>query len=254
MQPGSIVRCRKRDWVLLPSDQPDVVLLRPLAGASDQVVAIHRRLADLVGYTLPEERLQPATFPLPTVDQVADAAAIRLLWQAACLTLREGAAPLRSLGRISIRPRTYQFVPLLMALRLHPVRLLIADDVGVGKTIEALLIARELIDRQEIRQLCVLCPPYLCEQWQHELTTKFHLDAVIIRSGTITQLERQVPPGKSIYAHYPIQVVSIDFVKTDRNRHQFLLHCPELLIVDEAHSAAAADERFQSQQQRHRLL
>ncbi len=151
MQPGSIVRCRKRDWVLLPSDQPDVVLLRPLAGASDQVVAIHRRLADLVGYTLPEERLQPATFPLPTVDQVADAAAIRLLWQAARLTLREGAAPLRSLGRISIRPRTYQFVPLLMALRLHPVRLLIADDVGVGKTIEALLIARELIDRQEIR-------------------------------------------------------------------------------------------------------
>lgn len=254
MQPGSIVRCRKRDWVLLPSDQPDVVLLRPLAGASDQVVAIHRRLADLVGYTLPEERLQPATFPLPTVDQVADAAAIRLLWQAARLTLREGAAPLRSLGRISIRPRTYQFVPLLMALRLHPVRLLIADDVGVGKTIEALLIARELIDRQEIRQLCVLCPPYLCEQWQHELTTKFHLDAVIIRSGTITQLERQVPPGKSIYAHYPIQVVSIDFVKTDRNRHQFLLHCPELVIVDEAHSAAAADERFQSQQQRHRLL
>lgn len=254
MQPGTIVRCRNRDWVLLPSDHPDIVLLRPLAGASDQVVAIHRRLADLVGYSLPEERLQPSVFPLPTADQVADAAALRLLWQSARLILREGAAPFRSLGRISIRPRTYQFVPLLMALRLDPVRMLIADDVGVGKTIEALLIACELLDRHEVRRLCVLCPPYLCEQWQRELATKFHLDAVIIRSGTIAQLERRVPPGKSVYEHYPVQVVSIDFVKTDRNRHQFLLYCPDLVIVDEAHGAAAADDRLQSQQQRHRLL
>lgn len=65
MQPGSIVRCRKRDWVLLPSDQPDVVLLRPLAGASDQVVAIHRRLADLVGYTLPESVCNRRRFHYP---------------------------------------------------------------------------------------------------------------------------------------------------------------------------------------------
>lgn len=50
-----------------------------------------------------------------------------------------------------------------MALRLQPVRMLIADDVGVGKTIEALLIARELWDRGEIRRLAVLCPPYLCD-------------------------------------------------------------------------------------------
>src|SRR5205823_3368900 len=109
------------------------------------------------------------------------------------LTLREGAAPFRSLGRISIRPRVYQFVPLLMALRLDPVRLLIADDVGVGKTIEALLVVRELLDRGEIKRLCVLCPPYLCEQWQKELTEKFNLDAVVIRAGTVSQLERQIP-------------------------------------------------------------
>src|SRR5205807_1004031 len=83
------------------------------------------------------------------------------------------------------RPRTYQFVPLLMALRLDPIRMLIADDVGVGKTIEALLIVRELLDRGEIKRLCVLCPPYLCEQWQKELSEKFNLDAVLIRSGTV---------------------------------------------------------------------
>jgi superfamily II DNA or RNA helicase len=207
---------------------------------------------NLVGYDLPFERVTPASFPLPTVQEVSDAASAHLLWQAARLTLREGATPFRSLGRISIRPRTYQFVPLLMALRLDPVRLFIADDVGVGKTIEALLIARELLDRGEIRRFCVLCPPYLCEQWAKELAEKFDLEPVVIRSGTVGQLERQAPHGKSLYEHFPVQVASIDFVKTDRNRHQFLQFCPELVIVDEAHGAAEACGT--RQQERHALL
>ena len=57
-------------------------------------------------------------------------------------------------GNLAFEPRAYQLVPLLMALRQHPVRLLIADDVGIGKTIEAGLIARELYDRGEIDRLC----------------------------------------------------------------------------------------------------
>ncbi len=73
--------------------------------------------------------------------------------------LRDGATPFRSLGRISVRPRIYKFVPLLIALRLDPIRLLIADDVGVGKTIEALLIVREMQDRGEIERICMLRPP-----------------------------------------------------------------------------------------------
>ena len=151
LEPGSIVRCRNRDWVLLSSDAPDVHLLRPLTGATDEIVAVHKQLTNLIGYDLPEERVRSATFPLPSPDDLADANSAYLLWQAARLTLREGATPFRSLGRISIRPRIYQFLPLLMALRLDPVRLLIADDVGVGKTIEALLVARELYDRGEVK-------------------------------------------------------------------------------------------------------
>ena len=254
MKPGSIVRCRNREWVLLPSDSDETHLLRPLTGALDDVVAVHRRLSDLIGDTLAEERIRPAAFPLPTVDDLSDAAGAHLLWQAARLTLRDGSTPFRSLGRVSIRPRIYQFVPLLMALRLDPVRLLIADDVGVGKTIEALLVARELLDRGEIRRICVLCPPYLCDQWHQELEQKANLEAVVIRSGTIGQLERRKPSTESIYRYYPIQVASIDFVKSDRNKHLFLLDCPDLVIVDEAHGAAAAPERSQSQQQRNRLL
>ncbi|MFN3347312.1 MAG: SNF2-related protein, partial [Candidatus Bipolaricaulaceae bacterium] len=183
-------------------------------------VRIHRALADRIGYTLPFERVQPSAFPLPKADDVADAASAHLLWQAARLTLREGATPFRSLGRISIRPRAYQFVPLMMALRLDPARLFIADDVGVGKTIEALLVARELLDRGEIRRICVLAPPALCEQWAREMAEKFALEPVIVRSGTVSQLERRAPAGRSIYEHFPHQVISIDFAKTERNRHQ----------------------------------
>ncbi|GIW95176.1 MAG: helicase [Pirellulaceae bacterium] len=254
MQPGSIVRFRDRDWVLLPSDDPKTAKLRPLTGAIDEVVAVHRELEKLVQYTLAEERIQPSQFPAPSPDDLSDAGSAFLLWQAARLTLREGATPLRCLGRISIRPRVYQFVPLLMALRLDPVRLFIADDVGVGKTIEALLVARELLDRGEIRRLAVLCPPYLCDQWEKELREKFNLESVIVRSSTISRLERWKPADKSIYEYYPIQVISIDWVKSDRNKHQFLQFCPDLVIVDEAHGAAEASPHNKSQQQRHQLL
>lgn len=254
LTPGCIVRCRNRDWVLLPSERPEVFRLRPLTGATDEVVEIHRHLADLVGSALPEERVRSSGFPPPTPDDLSDAGSAHLLWQAARLTLREGATPLRSLGRISVRPRVYQFVPLLMALRLDPIRLLIADDVGVGKTIEALLIVRELMDRGEVRRLCVLCPPYLCDQWQKELREKFSLDAVVIRSGTVNQLDREKPSTQSIYRYYPVQVASIDFVKTDRNRHQFLLDCPELIVLDEAHGATEAAGPGRTQQERHQLV
>lgn len=237
MNPGSIVRFRNRDWVLLPSESPEVLLLRPLTGTSDDVVAVQRQLSELLGYSIPSERLSSSAFPPPVPEQVTDAQSLHLLWQAARLLLREGATPFRSFGRISVRPRPYQLVPLMLALRLEPVRLLIADDVGVGKTIEAALIARELWERGEVRRMAVLCPPYLCDQWQKELSEKFHLDAVVVGSGTIAQLERRLPPGRTVYEHHPVQVISIDFVKHERNRHQFLVRPPELVIVDEAHGA-----------------
>jgi superfamily II DNA or RNA helicase len=233
---GSVVRLRNRDWVVLTSGE-EVVLLRPLTGTSDDGVVVHRRLSDLLGYTFPTERISPSQFPLPLGESVQDSQSLHLLWQSARLLLREGAAPFRSLGRISVRPRTYQLVPLMMALRLDPVRLLIADDVGVGKTIEAGLIARERWERGEVRRMAILCPPYLCDQWQKELAEKFHLDAVVVSPATIGQLERRTPPGRSIYQHYPVQVISIDFAKYPRNKSTFLLHAPELIIVDEAHGA-----------------
>jgi superfamily II DNA or RNA helicase len=246
---GSIVRCREREWIILPSDDRDIVRLRPLTGGESEICGIYKPLT-----RLGIDRIEPAQFPLPDPEQVGNAVGINLLFNASRLILRDGAGPFRSLGRISVRPRPYQFVPLLMALKLDPVRLLIADDVGVGKTIEALLIVREFLDRGEINRLCVLCPPYLCDQWQQELAEKFHIDAVVVRSGTIAQLERNLPATQSVFGYYPFIVVSIDYAKMDTHRANFLQHCPECVIVDEVHGAALPSSGARGQQQRHELL
>lgn len=247
---GSIVHCRGREWVVLPPEEPEVIRLRPLVGDEGEICGVYRPFIE-TGL----EKVEPAVFPFPSPEDAGDAVGTKLLWQAARLVLRDGAAPLRSLSRVSVRPRAYQFVPLLMALKLDPVRILIADDVGVGKTIEALLIARELYDRGEIDRICVLCPPYLCEQWKRELEEKFHLQAEVIRSGTISRLERGLPPGEhSIFKYYRHIVVSIDYAKADRHRAEFLTHCPHFVIVDEVHGAAQPDKASRVQQQRHDLL
>ena len=229
--PGALVRARGRDWVVLPPDERGVVRLRPVDGSD----------AEAVGVYLPLEpnALKPSEYEQPDPDQSGDFTGSLLLRDAVRLSLRSGAGPFRSMGRLSVAPRPYQFVPLIMALRLDPVRLLIADDVGVGKTIEAAMIARELLDRGVVRRVCVLCAPHLCEQWEEELRTKFNIDVAVVQSSRIGRLERGLPRGDvSLYQHYRHLVVSIDFVKSERNRQRFLDNAPDFIIVDEAHTAA----------------
>jgi superfamily II DNA or RNA helicase len=177
-----------------------------------------------------------------------------MLRDAVRLGFRSSAGPFRSFGKIAIEPRPYQLVPLLVGLKLDPVRLLIADDVGIGKTIEACLVARELLDRGEIRRIAVLCPPQLAEQWQAEMRDKFHIDAAVVLPGTANRLERNCSLGESLFDLYPHVIVSTDFIKSDRRRDDFLRTCPEFVIVDEAHTCAYDAEARTSKHQRHQLL
>ena len=234
--PGQLARARNRDWVALHQDgldqyEPDIIRLRPVDGTE----------AEAIGIYLPLEpnALAATEYLPPDPDRAGDFSGARLLRDALRLNLRSGAGPFRSMGRLSVEPRPYQFVPLIMGLRLDPVRLLIADDVGVGKTIETGMIARELLDRGTVRRIGVLCPPHLCEQWEEELRSKFNIEAAVIQSSRINRLERALPRNDvSIYQHYRHLVASIDFVKSDRNRQQFLANAPDLIIIDEAHTAA----------------
>lgn len=233
-QPGNLVQARGREWVVQNESSPDWLRLRPLGGTDEDIIAL-----------IPDLELAPvksATFPWPDADKPGSHSGALLLRDALRLKLRTGGGPFRSFGNIAVEPRAYQLVPLLMALRLNTVRLLIADDVGVGKTIEAGLIVRELMDRGEISKLAVLCPPHLVEQWQSELENRFNLHAVALTSATASRVEREVPHGISLMDHFPIIVVSLDYIKSERHREHFLSIAPECIIVDEAHTCAASGQ------------
>lgn len=242
-EPGTLVSFRGRDWVVLPPRDASSLLLRPLGGLDAEIVQIFPRI----------EAVAPAAFAPPDPAQCGDARSCALLRDAVRLGLRTTTGPFRSFGHIAVEPRPYQLVPLLMALRQEVVRLLIADDVGIGKTVEALLIARELLDRGEIARLAVLCPPPLAEQWQKELAEKFHIAAELVLPSTVHRLERGLGPGESIFEKCPFTVVSLDFIKSGRYRLDFIRACPEMVIVDEAH-ACASPAGSRGRKQRYELV
>jgi hypothetical protein len=243
-KPGTLIHARGREWMVLPESTDELLLARPLGGLDEETTGILSAV----------EPVESAAFKMPTQADLGDFSAGLLLREAARLSTRAAAGPFRSFGRIAAEPRPYQLVPLMMALKLDPVRLLIADDVGIGKTIEAAMLARELLDRGEIRQLAVLCPPHLAEQWQRELAEKFHIEGELVLSSTIQRLERDLPIGVSVFDRHRFTIVSTDFIKTPRRAEDFILKCPEFVIVDEAHGCTLAGGVGRGRQQRFDLL
>jgi len=242
---GSLVRARGREWVVLPDSEDDLLVLRPLGGRDDDVAGVLPAL----------EPVEPATFPPPSADDLGDAISARLLRSALRLGFRSSGGPFRSLAGIAVTPRPYQLVPLLMALRMPTVRLLVADDVGIGKTIESALVAAELLAQGDARRLAVLCSPHLARQWQVELRDKFAIDAEVVLPSTVTRLERGLGMNESLFERYPHVIVSTDFIKSTRRRDDFVRACPELVIVDEAHTCVdAAGGGGRARHQRFELL
>lgn len=223
-------------------------MVKPLGGGEDEITGIYLPLQ------APEDRIESTEFPYPTVHDISDYATAKLLFDACRLSFRNSAGPFRSLARLSFRPRAYQMVPLIMSLRQEYVRLLIADDVGIGKTIEAGLIVRELLDRGEIKRFAVVCLPHLCDQWQDELLSKFGIEAVVVRTSTAARLDRMIRGDQSIFKFFPYQVISIDYIKSEQRKQIFLNDCPELVVVDEVHTCAKPTGAHVAQQQRYHLL
>jgi superfamily II DNA or RNA helicase len=226
---GSLVWARGREWVVLPESGPDLLVLRPLGGSGDDVAAV---LPDV-------EPVTSARFPPPRADDLGNQAAAGLLRSALRIGFHSSAGPFRSLASLAVDPRPYQLVPLMMAMRQETVRLLIADDVGIGKTVESGLIAAELLKQGDARGLVVLCSPALAEQWRGELRGKFGIDAELVLAGTFGRLNREKKFGETVFRPDRNYIVSTDFIKSPRYRDDFVEHCPDLVIVDEAHTCVA---------------
>lgn len=241
--PGALIEARGRIWIVQPRSNQHVLRLRPVDGSEDESTVI---LVDIE-----PEKPKSAAFAWPDPKNHGhDLAGTMLMKDALTLKLRNGAGAFRSFGSIAFEPKAYQLVPLLMALRQDTTRLLIADDVGIGKTIEAGLILRELIDRGEVTRAAVLCPPHLCDQWETELRERFHIDAKVLTPRTVRSLERNVAAG-TLFDFYKYVIVSLDYIKSDEHRQNFISAAPDFIIVDEAHSCSSSG---QGKQQRFQLL
>jgi superfamily II DNA or RNA helicase len=143
----------------------------------------------------------------------------------------------------------YQLDPLVRAIRMPRVSLLIADDVGLGKTIEAGLVAQELILRYRARRILIVTPADLQRQWREEMRDKFGLEFRIVDRELVRRLRRERGIHVNPWTHFPRLITSIDYLKHETPLRRFRETLPgpdepryprryDLLIVDEAHNAA----------------
>jgi superfamily II DNA or RNA helicase len=258
---GHLVRVRDRHWVVTDlaasSLPPDVVGGEQ---APSHLVSLSSVEDDGFGDELTVFwELEPATEILPqaTLPEPAAGAFDPPERLAAFLdAVRWGAiasadthalqAPFRS----GITIEDYQLDPVARALRMPRANLLIADDVGLGKTIEAGLVVQELLLRHRARSVLIVCPASLCLKWQDEMRDRFGLDFRIAGSDAVKALRRERGLAANVWTSFPRLIVSIDWLK--RPRAQALLdevlppdparfpRTFDLLILDEAHQCAPA--------------
>ena len=154
-------------------------------------------------------------------------------------------APFRS----GIEVDDYQLDPVVRALQMPRVNLLIADSVGLGKTIEAGLVAQELILRHRARTILIVCPSTIQVQWKEEMRDKFGLEFRIVDRDLLGELRRKRGIHVNPWSHFPRLITSIDFLKRERPLRQFRETLPagdeaayprpyDLMILDECHNIA----------------
>ena len=162
----------------------------------------------------------------------------------------EAATCLSSPFHAAIQTEDYQLVPLLKAMSMPRISLLIADDVGLGKTIEAGLILSELIQRRRIRRVLVICPATLRYQWQKELESKFSLGFDVIDRPRTLDIRKRLGPDANPWRQFPRVIASYHYLRQADVLEEFRAAAQphkdspnlawDLLIVDEAHNLAPA--------------
>ena len=190
---------------------------------------------------------------LPAVDRFDDPTQLGAFLRAVRWAAIQSADSndLQSPFRSGIQIEDFQLEPLVRALKMPRVNLLIADDVGLGKTIEAGLVAQELLLRHRARTVLVICPASLQIKWQDEMREKFGLDFQIVNAASLSELRRTRGVHVNPWKQAPLLITSIDYLKSDLPMGRFRACLPgpresiyprrfDLMILDEAHNAAPA--------------
>jgi SNF2 family DNA or RNA helicase len=256
---AQLVQVRSRPWVVnevnpstLPSSALDLPLakpqnLLPLSSVEDD--GLGEELQVIWEVEPGAKVIERVALPDPTgfdSPEKLDAFLDAVRWGASSSADHKNIqAPFRS----GIEIEDYQLDPVVRAIQMPRVNLLIADDVGLGKTIEAGMVGLELIIRHRARKILIVCPSSLQIQWRDQMRDKFGLDFRIVDSGLMRDLRRKRGIHANPWSHFPRLITSIDFLKRERPMRLFRETLPaagepiyprkyDLLIVDEAHNCA----------------
>jgi hypothetical protein len=137
-------------------------------------------------------------------------------------------------GRLRIEP--FQLVPVLRAIRMTRVRLLLADGVGLGKTIQAGLLLTELIARRIAHRVLIVSPSGpLLDQWEMEMSHRFGLRFQVINRQALDDVRRSAELGAIPFDHISLGLASIDFLKQEKVLEELDRSSYDVVIIDEAH-------------------
>jgi superfamily II DNA or RNA helicase len=230
--PGTVVRARARRHFVIDVDEHDScrsVRLAPIDGDGQSLTLLH-----------PFDRIDI----LPSVNTPRRAGRRRVARAcAAALRASHDAGGTRTLVDARVRVLPYQLEPALAVVRGQATRVLLADEVGLGKTIQAGLILCELGARQVLRRALILTPAGLREQWEAELRERFGLEVTIMDAGTLAAMQRSLPPWVNPWTLPGIVLASIDLLKRDELLPQLEHVLWDVVVVDEAHHATRGTDR-----------
>lgn len=268
-EPGQLVEVRRRQWVVADVDAAG---LNSERAAPQHCVTLSSIDEDGLGEEIEVIwEIEPGAqvierAGLPSVTGQDDSDTLDAFLDA----VRWGAATNADRGflqapfRSGVSIEDFQLDPLVRAIDMARVNLLIADDVGLGKTIEAGLVIQELLLRHRARTVLIVCPASLQEKWRVEMLEKFGLDFRVVDTDYIKQLRRERGIHANPWTSHPRLITSMDWAKSGEGLRAMRDVIPphvghprkfDLLVVDEAHNVApAAGAHYALESQRTRFI
>jgi superfamily II DNA or RNA helicase len=227
--PGTEVRARDLRWEVVASESLGPQTLYRLRGLENAILG---RELDLLH---PFEQIEPVQHEVRP-DRAAPLVNWWVYHQAFLAEQALGPTALLAVqpGRLRLEP--YQLVPVLRSIRMSRVRLLLADGVGLGKTIQAGLIVTELVARRLAHRVLIVSPAGpLMDQWQLEMSERFGLRLTVIDRPRLEEIRRSTELGSNPFDHVPLGLASIDFLKQERILELLERASYDIVIVDESH-------------------
>jgi superfamily II DNA or RNA helicase len=232
---GDIVRIRAARWRITGYTPHGETAFIDAAGCD------HTNRADRARFLVPFEPLERVH--MPDAPQVVRPARWRHVARHALADAHPSWASLRTAARANLTPIPYQLEPALALQRGDACRFLIADAVGLGKTVQAALMIAETLERRPDAKIMVVSPAALREQWQQELHRRFNLDATVLDAARLAASARQLPAQVNPWSTQAIVITSIDYVKRPEVIRALETLIWDIAVFDEAHNLTGRSDR-----------